>query len=168
SPASAADPESARFVMFTAACQALADASAERGLLVVLEDLQWADRTSLLLLRHLAGELTRTRLLVVATFRDTTGGPVADLLPRLLRTDSTRSVRLTGLSRSDIAQWLRRRQTAGDVDKLADRLRSGTGGNPLFVRMFVERGVSAADDGLSGLPELRHLVLAPRGRLSGP
>ena len=62
SPGGAADSESARFVMFAAACRALADAAAERGLLVVLEDLQWADRTSLLLLRHLAGELARSRL----------------------------------------------------------------------------------------------------------
>jgi predicted ATPase len=143
SPAAAGDPESARFVMFAAACQALADAAAERGLVVVLEDLQWADRTSLLLLRHLAGELAGTRLLVVATFRETTGGPLADLLPGLLRTGSTRPIRLTGLSRPDIAQWLRRLGTAGDVDELADRLRAGTGGNPLFVRMLVERGASA-------------------------
>src|ERR1700759_2046029 len=60
SPADAADSASARFVMFATACRALADAAAARGLLVVLEDLQWADRTSLLLLRHLAGELARS------------------------------------------------------------------------------------------------------------
>jgi DNA-binding CsgD family transcriptional regulator len=168
SPAAAADSESARFVMFTGACQVLAEAAGRRGLLVVLEDLQWADRTSLLLLRHLAGELARTRLLVVVTFRVTAGGPLADLLPALLRTDGTRPIRLTGLSRPDIAQWLRRLETAGDVDRLADRLRAGTGGNPLFVRMLIEGGVSASDGGLSGLPELRHLVLAQLGRLGDP
>jgi len=168
SPAAAADSASARFEMFTAACQALAGAAAEPGLLVALEDLQWADRTSLLLLRHLAGELAPTRLLVVATFRETTGAPLADLLPALLRTDSTRPIRLTGLSRPDIAQWLRRLETAGDLDLLADRLWMGTGGNPLFVRMLVERGASAIDDGLSGFPELRQLVLAQLGRLGEP
>ena len=82
--------------MFAAACRTLADAAAERGLLVVLEDLQWADRTSLLLLRHLGGELARSRLLVVATFRETTGTPLADLLPALLRAGDTRPIRLTG------------------------------------------------------------------------
>src|SRR5262249_59189085 len=79
-----------------------------RGLLVVLEDLQWADRTSLLLLRHLAGEFARCRLLVVATFREPTDAPLADLLPALLRSGGTRPIRLTGLSRPDITQWLRR------------------------------------------------------------
>ena len=65
-PAGSVDSASARFVMFATACQALADAAAAQGLLIVLEDLQWADRTSLLLLRHLAGELARSRLLVAS------------------------------------------------------------------------------------------------------
>jgi DNA-binding CsgD family transcriptional regulator/tetratricopeptide (TPR) repeat protein len=162
------DSASARFVMFTEACQALADAAADRGLLVILEDLQWADRTSLLLLRHLADELARTRLLVAATFRETTEAPLAGLLPALLRTDGIRSIRLGGLARPDIAQWLQRLETTGDLDRLADRLWAGTGGNPLFVRMLVERDASAIDGGLTGFPELRHLVLAQLGRLDDP
>jgi len=157
--AAAEDSASARFMMFAVACQALADAAADRGLLVVLEDLQWADRTSLLLLRHLTGELARSRLLVVATFREPAVAPLADLLPALLRAGDSRPIRLAGLSRPDIARWLRRLEAGGDVDRLADRLWAGTGGNPLFVRMLVERP-SAIDEGLSGFPELRHLVLA--------
>ena len=164
----AGDSESARFVMFAAACRALADAAAERGLLVVLEDLQWADRTSLLLLRHLAGELARSRLLVVATFRESADTPLAALLPALLRAGDTRPIRLTGLSRPDIAQWLRLVEADGDVDALADRLRAGTGGNPLFVRMLVERGPSALEEGLREFPELRHLVLAHLSGLGEP
>jgi DNA-binding CsgD family transcriptional regulator len=167
-----ADSASARFVMFAAASRALAEAAAGRGLLVVLEDLQWADRTSLLLLRHLAGELARDRLLVVATFRETTGRdtagtPLAELLPALLRAGA-RPVRLTGLSRPDIARWLRLTHAGGDVDGLAGRLRAGTGGNPLFVRMLVERGPGAVDDGLRGFPELRQLVLHQLSGLGAP
>src|SRR5262249_43591669 len=166
--AGAADSESARFVMFAAACRALADAAAGRGLLVVLEDLQWADRTSLLLLRHLAGEFARCRLLVVATCREPTDAPLADLLRALLCSGGTRAIRLTGLSRPDITQWLRRLGTGGDVDGLADRLWAGSGGNPLFVRMLVERGPSAVEEGLRGFPELRRLVLAYLGGLGEP
>jgi len=164
----AGDSESARFVMFAAACQALAGAAAERGLLVVLEDLQWADRTSLLLLRHLAGELARSRLLVVATFRETTDTPLAGLLSALLRAGDARPIRLTGLSRPDIAQWLRLAEADGDVDGLADRLRAGTGGNPLFVRMLVERDPAALGEGLREFPELRQLVLADLSGLGEP
>ena len=162
--ADAADSATARFGMFAEASQVLADAAADRGLLVIMEDLQWADRTSLLLLRHLAGELPHTRLLVAATFRETASSPLAGLLPGLLRAGDTRTVRLTGLSRPDIAQWLRRLAPADDVPGLACLLLARTGGNPLFVRLLVERGVAGADRGLSEFPELRQLVLA---RLSG-
>jgi predicted ATPase len=75
--AAAADSASAQFAMLAAACRALADAAAGQGLLVMLEDLQWADRTTLLLLRHLAGDLARSRLLVVATFREAADAPLA-------------------------------------------------------------------------------------------
>jgi DNA-binding CsgD family transcriptional regulator len=161
----AGDSASERFVMFAAACQALADTAAGRGLLVVLEDLQWADRTSLLLLRHLAGELAGRRLLVLATARETTGPPLAELLPELLRGGEARPIRLTGLSRPDIAQWLRQLGPDGDPDERAGRLQASTGGNPLLVRMLIERGPSALDDGLRGFPELRRLVLTQVGGL---
>jgi DNA-binding CsgD family transcriptional regulator len=166
--AAAADSASAQFGMLAAACRALAGAATGQGLLVTLEDLQWADRTTLLLLRHLAGDLARSRLLVVATFREAADAPLAGLLPALLRADATRLIRLTGLSRRDIAQWLRQVEAGPDADPLAGRLRAATGGNPLFVRMLVERGPSAADDGLAGFPELRRLVLAHLGGLSKP
>ena len=164
----AADSAAARFMMFATACQALGDAAADRGLLVVLEDLQWADRSSLLFLRHLAGELQHSRVLVVATFRETTDTPLAGLLPALLQAGDARSIRVTGLAPPDIAQWLRLLGTSGDVDYLAGRLWAGTGGNPLFVRMIAERGTLAASDELSGTPELRRLVLARCDRLGEP
>jgi DNA-binding CsgD family transcriptional regulator/tetratricopeptide (TPR) repeat protein len=167
-PAAAADSAAARFMMFATACQALGDAAADRGLLVVLEDLQWADRSSLLLLRHLVGELPHSRVLVVATFRETTDTPLAGLLPALLAAGDARLIRLTGLSPPDIAQWLRMLGTSGDVDHLAGRLWAGTGGNPLFVRMIAERGTLAVGDEPSGTPELRHLVLARCDRLGKP
>jgi DNA-binding CsgD family transcriptional regulator len=122
----------------------------------------------MLLLRHLADQVAQTRLLVIATFREATDTPVAELLPALLRAAGTRSIRLTGLSRQDIAQWLRRLEADGDLDSIAGRLRAATGGNPLFVRMLAERGTSAVGDGLSGFPELRQLALARLGQLGGP
>ena len=69
----AADPEAARFRFVAAATEALLQSAEPDGLVVVLEDLHWADDTSLRLLRHLAGELHRSRLLVVGTYRDPGG-----------------------------------------------------------------------------------------------
>jgi DNA-binding CsgD family transcriptional regulator len=166
--AAAGDSAAARFLMFARISQALVDAAAARGLVVILEDLQWADRTSLLLLRHLAGELARTRLLVAATFREPADPPLTSLLPALLSAGYSaglvRQVRLSGLSRPDIARWLRQLGATGDIDGQAGRLRERTSGNPLFVRMLAESGQPGTGDDLRGLPGLRHLVLA---RLDG-
>jgi predicted ATPase len=156
--AAAGDSAAARFLMFARISQALVDAAAARGLVVILEDLQWADRTSLLLLRHLAGELARTRLLVAATFREPADPPLTSLLPALLSAGYSaglvRQVRLSGLSRPDIARWLRQLGATGDIDGQAGRLRERTSGNPLFVRMLAESGQPGTGDDLRGLPGL--------------
>nr|WP_042191694.1 AAA family ATPase [Kibdelosporangium sp. MJ126-NF4]CEL20229.1 regulatory protein, LuxR [Kibdelosporangium sp. MJ126-NF4]CTQ97454.1 regulatory protein, LuxR [Kibdelosporangium sp. MJ126-NF4] len=142
---------SARFAMFSDVTDALADA-AKTGLVVLLEDLHWADRTSLRLLTHLAGELSRTRMLVLCTFRDPDGTPLAEQLPDLLRAGEARSIRLTGLSAPDIAQWLR----IESLDTgMAEELAARTSGNPLYVRMLVDCGLNLGEH-----PELRRLVLA--------
>jgi DNA-binding CsgD family transcriptional regulator len=140
------DSAVAQFSMFADACEILAGAG---PLIVVLEDLHWADRTSLRLLSHLAGEVERTRLLVVGTFREATG-PLAEL------SRTSGSIRLTGLSRPEIALWVRSQVPDVDADAVADRLSLSTNGNPLFVRMLVERG---AFDDPGTHPELRRLVL---------
>ncbi|MBP2325152.1 DNA-binding CsgD family transcriptional regulator/tetratricopeptide (TPR) repeat protein [Kibdelosporangium banguiense] len=145
------DSASARFAMFADATDALTEAAAERGLLIILEDLHWADRSSLKLLSHLAGDLARTRALILGTFRAADGSPLADRLPDLLRSSEMRSIRLTGLDTPDIAHWLRIKAPA--AEQMAAEVAAKTNGNPLFVRMLI-------DHDLDGHPELRHLVLA--------
>ncbi len=155
----------ARFAMIADATDALVAEAAPSGLLVVLEDLHWADRTSLRLLAHLAGELGAARILVVATYRDADGA-FADVLPDLVRAPATRTVRLGGLSRGDIAGWVRHATTVADPEELAARLADGTGGNPLYVRMLLDR---VTDDGeVTGHPELHRLVLSRLEGLSPP
>lgn len=61
---------STRFELFAQLRRRLADAAAETGLLVVLDDLQRADEASTAVLVDLAGQLRGTRPLVVATYRD--------------------------------------------------------------------------------------------------
>ncbi|MBJ8341629.1 AAA family ATPase [Antrihabitans sp. YC3-6] len=157
--------EATRFQSFTAIADALRDAAAATGLVVVLEDLHWADRTSLLLLRHIATDVHATRLLIVATFRDPADGTFADVLPELLRAQDAQSIRLSGLTAADIAHWLRQVQprTTGAV---ATSLRDYTDGNPLFVRLLVD---SMSDDEFvvdpAANPEVRRLAVAQLARL---
>jgi DNA-binding CsgD family transcriptional regulator len=145
------DSASARFAMFADATDALAEAADADGLLIILEDLHWADRSSLRLLAHLAGDLARTRMLILGTFRQADGTPLADQLPDLLRSNEMRSIRLAGLGTPDIAHWLRLKAPAAEA--MAAEVTAKTNGNPLFVRMLIEHD-------LDGHPELRRLVLA--------
>ena len=81
-------PEHERYRMWESVCDFLleiAEAS-ERGLLLVLDDLQWADRSSLSLLQHLARRAPGGRLLIVGVYRRVemaAGHPLAELLKAL-------------------------------------------------------------------------------------
>jgi len=149
-----ADPETARFTLVATATEALLDAAEPDGLVVVLEDLHWADETSLRLLRHLAGEVQRSRLLVVGTYRDPAGGagdrPLDRTLPDLLRWPTTRAVPLAPLTEDDVRAYLPR--APADVVHLAHRR---SGGNPLYLRAVARAPATGSDDGDA---ELRHLV----------
>lgn len=146
------DPtDSARFAMFADAADALVAEAEPGGLLLVLEDLHWADRTSLRLLAHLTAELPASRILVVATHREAG-------LSELVRAPATRTLHLSGLTSGDVAGWVRSATTAEDPEELAERLVDGTGGNPLYVRMLLDSGEVAG--------QLHRLVLSRLERLS--
>ena len=70
-PSRATDADSERYLLFSAVVQVLASLSKTYPVVLVLDDLQWADRASLLLLRHLAGSDLSMNLLIVGTYRDT-------------------------------------------------------------------------------------------------
>ena len=65
-----ADPEQARFRLFDSVTTFLSRASKNQALVVVLDNLHWADKSSLLLLEFLARELVQSRILIVGTYRD--------------------------------------------------------------------------------------------------
>ncbi|MEU4668186.1 AAA family ATPase [Amycolatopsis sp. NPDC023774] len=146
------DLVAARFRLVATAADALVAAAEPGGLVVVLEDLHWADEASLRLLRHLAGELRRSRLVVLATYRDT--GPTLDeTLPELLGGPATHAVTVTPLAEPDVRRYLTEVAGAavGDAE-VRDALRR-SGGNPLYLRAVAR---SAGSGG--GRAELRHLV----------
>ena len=116
----AADSASARFVMLATACLALADAAAERGLLVVLKTCSGPTGPRCCC----SGTWPATWRAAGCLSSRPSGKPPTrrwpDYCPRCCA-PAARLVRLTGLSRQDIAQWLRRAETGGDVDTLAGR-----------------------------------------------
>lgn len=124
-----------RFRLFDAVGRLLAALARDRTLIIVLDDVQWADQDSLLLLRHVAhlahGDAHEHRL-VVANHRDT--GPVPPVLTiDLPREPGTRTLDLRGLSARAVAQQLDELVGRAASDREAARIHDRTGGNPFFV-----------------------------------
>ena len=69
-PAPQLEPEQARFRLFDSIAAFLKTASQRQPLVLVLDDLHWADQPSLMLLQFVARELGSARLLIIGTYRD--------------------------------------------------------------------------------------------------
>jgi hypothetical protein len=98
--ADGADSGSAqRFALFAEVRRRLAQAARPSGLLLVLDDLQWADEASAVLLADVVRQLRGTLILVLATYRESaaSGDTGAGLLPRLSADANTERVDLRGL-----------------------------------------------------------------------
>jgi len=139
-PDSAFEGDRARFRLFDIVRRFLADLAAPAGLVVVLDDCHWADAPSLRLLEFLATTLEGTRILVVATYRDTEvrrEHPFAATLSRVVRERATRRLLLGGLSAEHCAQWLAASGVEGDLAPLGATLHRESNGNPLFLGELV-------------------------------
>ncbi|THC46520.1 ATP-binding protein [Streptomyces sp. A1499] len=128
--------EPGRFELFDAVTTMLVTAAQHRPVLVVLEDVHWADPASVALLEFAAQHVSLERVLIVATCRLVEVERPDHCLRDRLRSLTARSttLTLTGLGADDVAELMRR--TAGgtpDGELVADVLRR-TGGNPFFVQ----------------------------------
>ncbi|MFL6043417.1 MAG: ATP-binding protein [Gaiellales bacterium] len=149
-PPAKADPDTERHRLHTAVTDLLTGVTRHRPALLVLEDGHWADRSTLMLLRHLTRAAGHARVLMLATFRDTEADvpeTLSETLADLRRSDDVVRLRLTGLSGDEVAEFVRR--AAGDdlgpeLRELADAIHDLTKGNPFLVcelwRAFIETG----------------------------
>jgi class 3 adenylate cyclase len=147
------EPEQARFRLFDGLVGFLRNASRRQPLVLVLDDLHWADKPSLLLLRFLAGELGSERLLVLGTYRDVElrrQHPLADTLAELARNPACERVLLRGLSQADVARFIERTSGREPPAELAEAVFRETEGNPFFVTEVVR--LLAADGRLDQPP----------------
>ena len=175
---SPAEPETDRYRLFEAVVGVLSSISARAPVLLVLDDLQWADRPTLLLLRHLARAPDPARLLILGAYRATeaTAESFADALAELKRERLISEIAVGGLSELETAELVRVWTGEAPSHAFAHALQTETEGNPLFieeiVRHLAEAGVRASEAGARelqrfGLPENVKQVIARRlGRLS--
>ncbi|MBW0118857.1 ATP-binding protein [Pseudonocardia abyssalis] len=125
--APAAGPDSPQDRFHAVDAVAAAVLAAARPLLVVVDDLHWADESSVLVLQRLADQAPGVSLLLVATVRDT--GPAA--LADLQRAPDAELVELGGLGPDDVRRQL---DALGATGVPATDVHDATGGNPFFVR----------------------------------
>ncbi len=135
--------EAERLRLFEAVGGWLEAIASRRPVMLVLDDLHWADRSSLLLLQHLVRTPSRTRLFVIATFRgsEVERGELADFLPTFTRDANAQRLTLSGLGKSDVIDLVGH-VTGRPLDDravaLGEQLHDDTGGNPLFLREMVQ------------------------------
>ena len=146
------DGECSRHQLFDAVVRLLLQAAASQRLLLVLEDLQWADVATVLLLRQLLRRGVASRLLVVATYNDVEvdpAGPLARLLTDLRREATLDILRLGGLQPSETAALVAARLGRDNrTSALARRLCDATGGNPFFI----EELLNSSTEPSAGVP----------------
>ena len=157
-PASS-DPEVERYRSFEAVVGLLAAASTRDPIVLVLDDLHWAAKPTLLLLRHLLRSDADMRLLLIGTYRETDldrSHPLAEMLNDFRREGSAERIALTGLDEPAVFDFLQAAAghdldeipTARDFSRL---LHAETEGNPFFIREILqnlaETGVAYQVDG---------------------
>ncbi|MGH9009898.1 MAG: ATP-binding protein, partial [Acidimicrobiia bacterium] len=133
------DPDMERYRLFDAVAGWLAAASNDEPLLLVLDDLQWAARPTLMLLRHVL-RAGRGRVLVLGTYRDTDlthDHPLVDVVADLRREGGVERLSLSGLDDAGVATIVEQAagRTLDDAGlALARAVYEETEGNPFFVR----------------------------------
>ncbi|XVQ82175.1 BTAD domain-containing putative transcriptional regulator [Microbispora siamensis] len=130
------DPDTARFLLYDAVTRALTRRASTSPVLILIEDLHWADAASLKLLTFLGADLHRVPLLVLATVRPepVTGRPaLTEALGELTRQRGTERMNVTPLSSEQVADYLQEAGRAGASQDLVRALHARTGGNPFFL-----------------------------------
>ena len=124
-----ADPEVARFLLFEAVATRIREAAASRSLLLVVDDLHWADPGSRRLLAAIRGALATLPVVALCTYRDTE--PTADAL--CAEVGPERHLVLGGLAPGELAIAVRLATGSAVPDALLDGLHARTAGNPYFA-----------------------------------
>ena len=169
-------PEETRFRMLDAVAGLLARISSDSPLLIVLDDLHWADEGTLKVLLATARELGRCHLMLVGTYRDvelSRKHPLARMLGELARERLYERHALAGLSEEEVRAYCAAALPGLTSAEMPRAVRSATEGNPLFVAEMVQElahlGVEKLGSTLPRLPEgVREAIGRRLDRLSAP
>ena len=133
------DPETERYLLFAAVAGLLERAGKQTPTMILLDDLHWADKPTLALLKYVIGASGSHPLMVLGTYRDSelsSGHPLTDTFADLRTEQGVERISLTGLGAEDVIAMMEaaaghRMEEPGK--KLADGITAETSGNPFFV-----------------------------------
>jgi len=147
-------PDHVRFRFFDSLTSFFKKTAIRQPFLLVLDDLHWADTSSLLLLQFLARELHDMHVLVIGTYRDTDidrEHPLSGALGALAR--ESQQIVLSGLGTAEIGQFIERATGVTASVALVTDVHQQTEGNPFFisevVRLLEAEGYFTQPDGKS-------------------
>lgn len=158
-PPLAGDPDGARYRLFEAVTALLCEAAQHRPLVLVLDDLHWADEATLLLLKYVARYPREARLMVVGTYREMDLEPehrLNGVLADLAREQAFERIALGRLDAGAVSELVAHSTGDSAPPELHRLVFEETGGNAFFVveilRHLAESGVGAATLAPRGLP----------------
>jgi predicted ATPase len=129
-------PEQSRRLLFHAGAEFLARTARSRPVVLLFDDLQWADEGTSSLLSYLAPLVAKMPVLIVGTYRDSEFDPtrpLAKTLDELIRLHVVERISLGGLPQNAVAGMLRALSGREPPKKLVSLIYSETEGNPFFV-----------------------------------
>ena len=157
------DDATERFLAFEAASDVLSRIAEARPLVVMLDDLQWAEPTTLLLLRHVARALADAPVLLILSSRDPGEHESEALRSALADLDrgETRRLGLVGLVENELDDLVSSGGSSVDHPEpmqIVEALRAQTAGNPLFASQLIRHWTEAGFDRDTVPPSLRDVV----------
>jgi len=134
------EPEQNRFRLFDSVATFFTRAAVQQPTLLIIDDLHWADASSLQLLQFIAQTIRSAPLLVLGTFRNRDVGarhPLTATMAELARQPNSHRINLRALSQPAIAEYIEAVMGEDVPEALAETIFARTDGNPFFVAEVV-------------------------------
>ena len=135
-PGVVADPEGDEFALHEALRRFFNRLGEQRPILVILDDLHWADSESLAALQHISRDFERAPLMIVGTYRDTEmsrSHPLSQALATFNREPSFVRIQVRGLDRAGVGEFIERSAGFEPSREQLDLFMRETDGNPFFL-----------------------------------
>jgi len=160
------EPKQEQLRLMSNLTQFIKRATKERPWFIILDDLQWADHSSLELLRYLSHHLPSMSLLIIGTYRDEAlerGHPLREMLRNLSSHAYCRHISLNRIDLNGVSQVLTHVWQQPAPPALTEKIFQHTQGNPFYVeevaKALVDDGLIIMQDGDKYFPILEEVRL---------